>query len=302
MKHDHEVPALSDRSAPKHKHILSAHDFPEADIQKLFEFADKAKTALNAGKGFNLMPGRTLATLFYDPSTRTRPSMEVAMAKLGGALISVENARNSTNDIRGESLEDVIRSVSAYVDAIALRHPEPGAAVRASKVASCPILNCSDGNNESPIQALQDLYTIQRLRPDAQTLMFVGDISNSPVVSSLAHFANVFDLHIFYTGTFRPSQLPPGRHTSISEANLGSYINQADVLYLLGNRPGGTSKFKLTLDYASALKETALILHPFPRGKELPVEIDADPRAGYFEQSRNGLFIRMAVLNYVLGR
>jgi len=283
------------------KHILSSHDLL-SNAESLFDFADKAKSVVGSGKNLSLLSGKILQTLFYDPSTRERSGLETAMYRLGGHVVSIENARNSTEDIHGESLEDVVATLSDYSDAIALKHPEPGAAVRASKVSSCPILNFGDGNNENPIQALQDLYTIKRARPDAKTVMFIGDIVNSAVVTSFVRMADYFDLHVFMTGNYRPQQLPPGNHTSISEANLGAYINQADVVYLLGNKVGGTSKFKFTLDYISATKEDAIIMHPLPRKKELPVEIDESSKAFYYEQSKNGLFIRMAVLNWILGK
>lgn len=285
------------------KHILSGHDINETDIKDIFQSADEFKKLLEEGKKIHgLLPGKTLATIFYDPSTRTRIGFESAMLKLGGSTVSIENARNSTDDLRGESLEDLIKTISTDVDVIAMRHPEPGSAVRASKVSHCPIINCSDGSNESPIQALQDMYTIQHRKPEAKVVMFVGDIIHNPVVSSFVHFAEIFDMHVIYTGAFSPQQLPPGRHTSISEANLGSYISQADVLYLLGNRLGGISKFKLTLDYLTAMKKDAIVMHPFPRGKELPIDIDLDYRAAYFEQARNGMFIRMAVLDHLLSK
>jgi aspartate carbamoyltransferase catalytic subunit len=295
---------IATRTPVKMKHVVSSHDIKEPDIQNLFDFADKAKSNLENGKHWSSFPGnKILTTLFYEPSTRTRLGFESAMIKLGGNVISVENVRNSTCDLRGETLEDIVASVSCYSDVIALRHPEPGSAVKASDVSKCPIINCRDGNNEHPIQALQDMYTIQRLRPDAKTIMFIGDISGSAVVTSLMHFADMFDMHIYYTGQFRPQQLPTGRHTSVSELQIGGYLDQADVVYMLPSNPGGTvHKFKLTLDYLEAIRKDALIMHHFPRGKEMPRELDKDPRCVYFEQSRNGLFIRMAILNHVLGK
>lgn len=309
-------------SSARLRHVLSAGQFSPAAISDLFATAVEMETSMTGPARFDLM-GQVMATLFYEPSTRTRLSFESAMLRLGGQVISTENARDFSSAIKGETLEDTVRIVSGYADCIVLRHPEEGAASRASAVADVPVINAGDGKGEHPTQALLDLYTIAREigRLDRLHVVLVGDLANGRTVHSLAQ------LLASYPGQrltlVAPERLRMGRERVDRLRHLGAVVEErddltaavadADVVYQtriqlermaepLPQADQDRQRFRIGLDVMAGLPADAVLMHPLPRVGEIDPAVDSDPRAAYFRQARNGVPVRMALLAAVLAR
>ena len=273
-----------------------------------------------AGVTQDRLPGRLLATLFYEPSTRTRFSFEAAMHRLGGQLLSAEHAGQATSAAKGESLEDTIRVVGEYVDAIVLRHPEIGAARRAADVARVPVINAGDGAGHHPTQALLDLYTIKKElgRLDHLRVGLAGDLRHGRTARSLALLLAKFpgnELVLISPSELRLSDdvrlaIDPG---SIHEtADLAGVVPSLDVLYQTRiqaerfSNPADYGRYRgvyvVTPELMRGLPDHAIVMHPLPRVGEIDPQVDADPRAAYFRQAKNGLWVRMAVLDWAMTR
>ncbi|HET9847437.1 MAG TPA: aspartate carbamoyltransferase [Candidatus Dormibacteraeota bacterium] len=266
------------------------------------------------------LDGMLLAAIFYEPSTRTRFSFEAAMHRLGGQVLSAESAANASSAAKGESLEDAIRIISGYADAIVLRHPEIGAADRAAMVATVPVINAGDGAGHHPTQALLDLYTIRKElgRLDHLRIGLMGDLRHGRTVRSLAMLLSRFPgnelLLISPPGLQMGDDVRPSfEGMSIRETgDLGEVVSGLDVLYqtrIQAERfesPEAYERYRgvyvVTTEVMRALPEHAILMHPLPRVGEIDPQVDADPRAAYFRQARNGLWVRMAVLAWVRGR
>jgi aspartate carbamoyltransferase catalytic subunit len=297
--------------------ITSIRQFERSDLLAVFHSADAIRQApervSHAAEPF------VLATLFYEPSTRTRLSFEAAMLRLGGKVISTENAAAMSSAVKGETLADTIRIVSGYADIIALRHHEQGSAARAAEVAPVPVLNAGDGAGEHPSQALLDAYLIHGRRGtlDGLTVTFVGDLRYGRTVHSLAllltHFRHVTVRLVAPHTLMLPDALSQeltqcGVHVE-QVSKLTDACRGTDVLYVTRLQterlPTGVDPehHRYAVDEAvlDALPANALIMHPLPRVQELPATVDTDPRAAYFEQARGGLFVRMALLLRALG-
>lgn len=315
------------------RHVVSVRDFTPEFLQSLFESAAATKRQHDGrGRGarvrwtphWDTLRDRVMISLFYEASTRTRHSFEAAMARLGGQVITTENAAEFSSAIKGESLEDSIKIESGYGDVIVLRHKEKGAAARAAAVSEVPIINAGDGDGEHPTQALLDLFTITENFPHRRDLRvtFVGDLLKGRTVHSLAYLAATlkgtsaaFASHVNFVAP-DAMQIPDesfslvrGHGLSVSryDALTPRLMENSDVIYMTRTQAerhdtglGGDS-YALSEDLAGWLDPSAIILHPLPRNSELPAEIDRLPQARYFEQARNGLFVRMAVLLWVFG-
>lgn len=300
------------------KHILSVKQFSDKELlNKLFELASSLQAA-RQGNYPKPLRDRTLATIFYEPSTRTRLSFETAIQNLGGHLITTENAGEFSSNIKGESLEDTITVINALADGIVLRHPEAGAAQRAANVSSVPIINAGDGVGEHPTQALLDIYTIHRLKGgfDGLKIGLVGDLLNGRTVHSLLPLLSIYDVELFLISP-KSLRLPKSYTAELDKRTVKytvldgwkSALGIVDILYMTRvQRERFKSKdeyqkvkddFILTLDQVKHMKKDAAILHPLPRVNEIDVEIDGDPRAQYFQQVKNGLFLRMALLTHI---
>jgi aspartate carbamoyltransferase catalytic subunit len=297
--------------------ITSIRQFERPDLLRLFDRADDIRDRPSAYA--DAATPYVLATLFYEPSTRTRLSFEAAMMRLGGKVISTENARAMSSAVKGESLADTIRIVSGYADVIALRHHEEGAAALAAAVASVPVLNAGDGPGEHPSQALLDAYLIYRRRGslDGLTLTFVGDLAYGRTVHSLAllltHFHDVTVRVVAPESLGLPTalaaELARRGVTVMPFSRLEDACRHADVLYvtriqterLPADLDPDAARYTVDPGVLAALPAHAIIMHPLPRVAELPPTVDADPRAAYFEQARGGLFVRMALLLRALG-
>ncbi len=301
------------------QHILSTSQFNREMLDEHLKRAEIMERVAAQG-GSDDLKGKILATLFYEPSTRTRLSFETAMLKLGGQVISQESAYVSSSAAKGETIEDTIRIVNGYADAIVLRHPEMGTAERAARVSEIPVINAGDGPGEHPTQSLLDLFTLQKElgHIDGISIAFVGDLKYGRTVRSLARFlTNYTNVHITFVS---PAPLRIGddikkilseHRVSFSETErLEEIMMNTDVLYMTRiqqERFADKSEYErlknsfvLTPDLVATMKADARILHPLPRVNEIAPEVDRDPRATYFRQARNGLYVRMALLETIL--
>lgn len=302
------------------QHLVSATQLNPHALSRIFSLADEMQAQDRARTLRPLLQGRILATLFYEPSTRTRLSFEAAMQKLGGSVLSVENARDSSSAVKGETIADTVRVVSGYADAIAIRHFEEGTAAAAAAVSPVPVINAGDGAGEHPTQALADTYTIQRElgRLTNLRVMLVGDLLYGRTIHSLlpllAKFAGL-QVDLVSPPSLR---LPPATTASLRQqgvaitetTSMEDGIAEADVVYVTrvqGERFASAAEYEavkdayvLTLTTAERLKAGAVIMHALPRLNEIAPEVDLDPRAAYFRQARNGLYARMALLTLLL--
>jgi len=305
-------------SAPDVRHVLDVGQFDRHGIEELFASADRLRELPRQAAP---LAGLTLATLFYEPSTRTRLSFETAMHRLGGNVISTENAREFSSAIKGETVEDTVRIVGGYADAIVIRHHEQGSAHRAAVVSEVPILNAGDGPGEHPSQALLDLYTIghELGRIDGLRVALVGDLRYGRTARSLARlFRLTTGTELFFVS---PPPVPMGDDVRQELADAGvSYRDEPDLHKVLPSvdvvyqTRVQKERFESASDYEAAkgqyvidsdamrlLDSGAIVMHPLPRVDEITTDVDADPRAAYFRQAQNGVYIRMALLAHVLG-
>jgi aspartate carbamoyltransferase catalytic subunit len=302
------------------KHLTSVNQLTPASLGDLFSAADRMQADDKARRIFPVLQGRILATLFYEPSTRTRLSFEAAMQKLGGSVLSVENARDSSSAVKGESIADTVRVVAGYADAIAIRHFQEGTAAAAAASSPVPVISAGDGVGEHPTQALADGYTIQRDlgRLDHLRVALIGDLLYGRTIHSLLPLLAMFPGQEVVLVS-PPSLRLPARYTEALTARgvrlretdvLREAIEGADVVYVTrvqGERFASAAEYEavkdafvLNLEGARRLKSGAVIMHALPRLNEIAPEVDVDPRAAYFRQARNGLYVRMALLASML--
>lgn len=299
------------------KHIVAVEQFERDWVLSLFESAEQMKSVTSSD---GLLRDRILATLFYEPSTRTRLSFESAMLRLGGQVVSTENAREFSSAIKGESVEDTVRIVAGYADGIVIRHHEQGAAARAASISPVPIINGGDGPGEHPTQALLDFFTIHNElgQLDNLKVALVGDLRFGRAVRSLAlMFRLTRNVELLFVS---PDAVPMGddiRRALDSagvryrdEPDLAEALKVADVVYqtriqrerFVTQEEYRAAQGIYVIDEASMrlLGPRAIVMHPLPRVDEIRPEVDRDPRAAYFRQARNGVFIRMALLHQLL--
>jgi aspartate carbamoyltransferase catalytic subunit len=296
-------------------HVITSEQFDRPLLDHIFQQA----SAL-AGVRDDRLARRVMASLFYEPSTRTRLSFESAMLRLGGSVLGTEAAHTFSSAIKGETLEDTIRMVSTYADVIVLRHDQEGAAARAAAVASVPVVNAGDGPGEHPTQALLDLYTIQRElgHVEGVRIAFCGDLRFGRTARSLAL------LMALYPGvemTFVAPEVVQVRRDTLERLEargiewrladqLTDVLDGIDVVYqtrVQKERFTDAAEYELArtairIDTAvmERLPASAIVMHPLPRVDEIAPEVDADPRAAYFRQAANGVAIRMALLEMLL--
>ena len=296
------------------KNITSAKQFTKNDLDKIFELTDRIKSGEFDNKA---LFSKIMATLFYQPSTRTRLSFESAMHKLGGSVITTENAGEFSSAIKGETLEDTIRIVNFYSDVIVIRHPESGFADLAARYSNVPIINAGDGVGEHPTQALLDLYTIfSKIHPRNLTIAICGDHANYRPHHSLSYLLSLYpSIEIIYVSPkslSMPKELKQhlgDKKIKFSETeDFQNAVTKADVIYQ-GRIPKEylgkdykkySDKYILDRTILKNIKKNAIIMHPLPRLNEISPEVDQDPRAIYFEQAQNGLYVRMALLHLLL--
>ncbi|MDD1708272.1 MAG: aspartate carbamoyltransferase [Methanoregulaceae archaeon] len=295
-------------------HIISIRDLERPEIDCLLD-----KAALIQANQYNesALKGRILALLFFEPSTRTRMSFDAAMARLGGTSIGVDNVEASSM-AKGETLADTIRVVSGYADAIVLRHPKEGAARLASEFSSVPVINAGDGAGQHPSQTLLDLYTIRQSMPlERIKVGLLGDLRYGRTAHSLAHALSQYGATL-HTISPKGLELPSAIAEELAESgteiiehdDVSRVITGLDVLYVTRIQrerfPDSASYFKVASSYRitpellNGVKEHFIVLHPLPRLDEIDPRVDQLPHARYFEQSRNGIPVRMAMLQKVM--
>jgi aspartate carbamoyltransferase catalytic subunit len=317
------LPFGDQRTAPWYgRDIISVKQFGRDDLEYVFGVAHEMRGMVERVGTFDLLKGKILANLFYEPSTRTSSSFTAAMERLGGSVIPINEVRYSSVS-KGESLPDTIRTLECYADVIVLRHPETGSAAIAAKAARKPVINAGDGVGEHPTQALLDTFTIfEELgagQIDGMTVTMLGDLKYGRTVHSLARLLSLFRVRINYVS---PEILRMPREVmdevsakGIAQAEFDSLENvlpETDVLYVTRVQkerfedPADYEKVKgayvIDPEVMKAAREQMIVMHPLPRVGEISVDFDDDPRAAYFRQMEYGLYVRMALLAMVLGK
>ena len=301
-------------------HIVEAQQFDRPTLSGIFDLAARMEPIARSG-GSPRFPGSIMATLFYEPSTRTRFSFETAMLRLGGRVISTENAAEFSSVSKGETLEDTVRILNGYADVIVLRHSEVGAASRAARVSRVPVINAGDGVGQHPTQALLDLYTIKKEigHIDGLNIAMVGDLAQGRTVRSLAYLLGKYDnVRMWFVAPpllkMKDDILTHLREHGVQyeeESSLEKVLPQVDVVYQtriqkerFGDRVTDYEHcrglYVIQRSSLSLMRPGAVLMHPLPRVDEISPDVDDDPRAAYFRQAENGLYVRMALLSLVL--
>ncbi|MDX9785570.1 MAG: aspartate carbamoyltransferase [Desulfobacterales bacterium] len=302
-------------------HVVEAQQFDRDLLDIVFNTADDMKRAL-AGKNpyARVLENKIMASLFYEPSTRTRFSFESAMARLGGRILTTENAKEFSSAAKGESLYDSTRIMNGYADIIVMRHHEAGSAKKAAEASGIPVINAGDGAGQHPTQALLDLYTIKDNFQGIHGLQIamVGDLRYGRTVRSLSYLlAKYDDITIYFVSPAVcrmeediKAYLDKHEVNWHEEDSLEKVLPILDCVYMTRiqkerfinpeDYKDAAGKYILTLEKVQTMKEKAIIMHPLPRVNEIPQAVDNDPRARYFEQAQNGLYIRMALLYLLL--
>ncbi len=300
--------------------ILSVSQFDRTDLDTLFEVAHEMYGMVERIGTFDLLKGKVLTNLFYEPSTRTSSSFVAAIERLGGSVVQINNVTYSSVS-KGETLEDTVRTMESYTDAIVLRHPEQGSAARAAAAATKPVINAGDGPGEHPTQALLDAYTIREEMGgiDGLTVTMLGDLKYGRTVHSLAKLLTLYDVEINYVSPeilqmpdYLVEQVEAAGIPQQATTDLESVLPETDVLYVTriqkerfenpAEYDAVKDSYVITADTMSRAKDTMAVMHPLPRVGEIATEVDADPRAAYFRQMEYGMYVRMALLALVLGR
>jgi len=303
----------------KNRDIISIKDFSKEEIEYILDYAKHMIPYANAEKHMTLLNQHILATLFFEPSTRTRLSFESAMHRLGGNVIGFADP-SGTSQKKGESLADTIRMADSYSDVIVIRHPQEGAARLAAEFSEVPILNAGDGAGQHPTQCLLDLFTIltEKKKIKGNKVVLLGDLKYGRTVHSLAYALSLFQAELTFVS---PEMLKMPKDVineckefgvePISTSNLEKAIKEADVLYATRiqkerfpdaeeyNRVIGSYKVDRTL--LQQAKKDLIVMHPLPRVVEIDPEVDKTKHALYFTQAFNGVPVRMALLSLILG-
>jgi aspartate carbamoyltransferase catalytic subunit len=297
------------------KHVVESQQFTLPLLMELFDRSRLMERVVARGGTLDYQ-NRILASVFYQPSTRTRFSFEAAMHRLGGRVLSTEHAHAFSSEIEAEQVEDSIRIIGSYSDVIVIRHHETGGAARAAKVSPVPIINAGDGDGgQHPTQALLDLYTIYRERPlDGLSVAFIGELDRGRTARSLTYLLAKFERVKIYFVSPPEQQMKSDilqyldRHgvRYELESDIDRVVGEVDVVYQTRIRPerlphtAGSQRYAINSSVLQRMKSDALILHPLPRTVELDKTVDDDPRALYFRQAANGLFVRMALLTMLM--
>lgn len=297
------------------KSLISIQDLSKEEILHILELA----RGFEADREQDFLAGKVVACLFFEPSTRTRLSFEAAVNRLGARVIGFPDNRN-TSQTKGETLEDTIKIVSNYVDLIVMRHPVAGAAHVAASVASVPVINAGDGANQHPTQTLLDLYAIEKTqgRLDGLKVNMVGDLKYGRAVHSLVDALRHFDTRFAFTS---PDELtmPKKYLEELSSAGIPytetdrieEHLDDCDILYMTRVQQERfpdqdeydkvKDVYRLTASMLSGVKPNMKILHPLPRVNEIATDVDTTPYAYYFQQAGGGMYVRMAIISYLLG-
>ncbi len=303
------------------KDIISVAQFTRDNLEHIFGVAEEMRAIVKRVGSTDLLKGTVLACLFYEPSTRTSSSFIAAISRLGGTVIPITQGVQFSSVSKGESLPDTIRTLESYADVIVIRHPEMGSAQIAADYARKPVINGGDGIGEHPTQALLDLFTIKEELGQIEGLKvgMVGDLRFGRTVHSLARLLCLYDVQFNFVSPeilrlpldvmneIRKHELPVTETYDVAEI-----ISEVDVLYItrvqkerfsdLSQYEEAKDLYVITPELMENAKEKMIIMHPLPRVGEISYAIDSDPRAAYFRQMENGMYIRMALLAAVLGK
>jgi len=295
------------------KHVLSCEQYTKEDLEEIFELAEKIEQ--NPKDYQNALEGKIVSVMFYEPSTRTRLSFETAVQKLGAKIISTENAREFSSASKGETLEDTVRVLQGYSDAIVMRHYEKTSAEVAASVAKVPIINAGSGSGEHPTQSLLDLYTIKKERGSIDNIKVavLGDLLYGRTIHSLVKLLSLYENVTIY-GLSKECFALPQEYIDIMEKRNTKYVvcnsmadipRDVDVIYHTriqverfkeNEDTSGLEEFIINKKVFDTFSENTILLHPLPRNEEIATDVDDDPRALFFKQAHNGVYVRMALL------
>jgi carbamoyl-phosphate synthase/aspartate carbamoyltransferase/dihydroorotase/carbamoyl-phosphate synthase/aspartate carbamoyltransferase len=317
----HAPAPAAQRSGLFGQDILSVDQFDRETLNAVFARAHEMREMVERDGGADILRGRILTCLFYEPSTRTSASFIAAMERLGGSVIPITQGVQFSSVSKGESLPDTIRTLEQYSDVIVLRHPEIGSAKVAADYASVPVINAGDGAGEHPTQALLDLFTIQEElgQIDGLQIAMVGDLRFGRTVHSLTKLLLQYNVSLRFVS---PDilRLPLTLMNQIRDLGVNAreshdvadVIETADVLYVtriqkerftdMAQYDEVKDLYEITPEIMKRAKEKMVVMHPLPRVGEIHYSVDGDPRAAYFRQVKNGMYIRMALLATVLGK
>ena len=321
LPNNSHLPFGDQRTAPWYgKDILSVKQFSREDLEYIFAVAHEMHTMVDHVGTFDLLKGKILANLFYEPSTRTSSSFTAAMERLGGSVIPINEVKYSSVS-KGESLPDTVRTLECYADVIVIRHPEVGSAAQAAKAARKPVINAGDGIGEHPTQALLDSFTIKEElgHIDGLTVTLLGDLKHGRTVHSLARLLSLYKVKLNYVSPDilrMPAELVDELKASGIEqteyTTLDKALSESDVLYVTRVQKerftdeavyeSVKGAYVIDPQVMKAAKQRMIVMHPLPRVGEISPELDDDPRAAYFRQMEYGLYVRMALLAMVLGK
>jgi carbamoyl-phosphate synthase/aspartate carbamoyltransferase/dihydroorotase/carbamoyl-phosphate synthase/aspartate carbamoyltransferase len=301
--------------------VLSVSQFDRETLAYIFERSREMREMTDRIGACDLLKGYVLACLFYEPSTRTSSSFIAAMERLGGGVIPITQGVQFSSVSKGESLPDTVRTLEQYADVVVLRHPEVGSSKLAAEYAAVPVINAGDGSGEHPTQALLDLFTIEEElgRVDGLKIAMVGDLRYGRTVHSLTRLLLQYDVSLRYVSP-EILRLPMKLMNEIIDRDIpvrethdiADVIENADVLYVTRVQKERFSdpklyeevkdSYEITTEVMAQAKDSMVLLHPLPRVGEIHYHVDDDPRAAYFRQVQNGMYVRMALLAAVLGR
>ncbi len=298
------------------KHILSSEQFTRKDLEEIFNLADKIKN--NPKEFSNKLDDKMVAVMFYEPSTRTRLSFETAAQKLGAKIITTENAGEFSSAAKGETIEDTVKVVSGYADAMVMRHKADDSSERAASVNKMPILNAGAGKGEHPTQALLDIFTIREKFGgiDGCKVAVLGDLLYGRTIHSLLRLLSLYDNIEVYGLSKEAFALPQKYIDMLKEKGIEykkctsfeELPKDLEVIYhtrIQAERfegDFGKEEFIIDKEVLNTFSENTILMHPLPRVNEIAVDVDDDPRAYYFKQAHNGLYVRMALLLQVFDR
>lgn len=315
------LPFGDQRTAPWYgKDIISIKQFSRSDLEFIFAVAHEMRVMVERVGTFDLLKGKILANLFYEPSTRTSSSFLAAMERLGGNVISISEVRYSSV-AKGESLPDTVRTLECYADVIVIRHPDLGSAAIAAEAARKPVINAGDGVGEHPTQALLDAFTIHEELGSLDNLIvtMLGDLKYGRTVHSLSRLLSLYNARLHYVSPeilcMPPEIIAELEAKGISQTEhkaLDKVLPDTDVLYVTRVQrerfpsedvyESVKSAYVIDAAVMKAAKPRMIVMHPLPRVNEISVDFDDDPRAAYFRQMEYGLYVRMALLAMVLGK
>jgi len=304
----------------KGKDILHGNQFSKKDIEAILKIASGFEKELKKKDALSLLKGKVLATLFFEPSTRTRLSFETAMQRLGGGIISMASAESSSA-AKGESVADTARTVAQYADLIVMRHPRVGSVKEAADAADVPVINAGDGAGQHPTQALLDVYTIQKELGSLKNLVvsMAGDLKNGRTVHALVELLSQFGAHLYFVSP--PILRMPEEIVSNLKRNgikitetedLRKAASESHLIYMtriqkerfedLSEYERVKGAYIINEEFLKGVHKRITIMHPLPRVDEISSDVDGYPGAAYFRQVRNGVYVRMALIAMVMGR